>query len=56
VQCDTWQATRRQIGKDLTAGLQYYVEQMLDFGNYPNTFLAQFQDNTNMYVSLRYIF
>jgi len=118
----------QEIGRDFTAGLQYYVEQMLDFddykrnlmfsagrdefrhvwtlrltkllmnqnlrcslftyyspsdkdaylrpnlhykasdnlavevganiffGDYPHTFFAQFQNNTNMYVSLRYSF
>jgi len=24
------------------------TEQMLDFGDYPNTFFAQFQNNTNI--------
>lgn len=118
----------REIGKDFTMGLQYYVEQMLDFsayqryrpagpardrdrhlvtlrltkllmnqnlrcslftyyspsdkdvymrpnvnykasdnvavevgsniffGDYPNTFFGQFQDNTNVYAGLRYSF
>lgn len=118
----------REIGRDFTAGLQYYVEQMLDFGDYkrnlifstsrdefrhvwtlrltkllmnqnlrcslftyyspsdkdaylrpnlhykasdnlavevganiffgdyPHSFFAQFQNNTNMYVGLRYSF
>jgi len=118
----------QEIGKDFTAGLQYYVEQMLDFGaykrtwtmgpardefrhvttlrltkllmnqnltcslfgyyspsdkdvymrpnlnykatdnlalevganiffgDYPDTFFGQFEDNTNMYVGLRYSF
>jgi hypothetical protein len=27
----------QEIGKDFTAGLQYYVEQMLDFGDYKRT-------------------
>ena len=118
----------REIGKDFTMGLQYYIEQMLDFGaykrnhpggpardevrhlvtlrltkllmnqnlrcslftyyspsdkdvymrpnvnykasdnvavevgsniffgDYPNTFFGQFQDNTNLYAGLRYSF
>ena len=118
----------QEIGKDFTAGLQYYIEQMLDykqhkrsapsglvrdeyrhlitlrltkllmnqnlkcslftyfspsdkdvyfrpnvnykvndnmavevganifFGDYPNTFFGQFQDNTNIYTALRYSF
>jgi len=118
----------QEVGRDFTAGLQYYVEQMLDFGDYkrnlmfsasrdelrhvwtlrltkllmnqnlrcslftyyspsdkdaylrpnlhykasdnlalevganiffgdyPHSFLAQFQNNTNMYVALRYSF
>ena len=118
----------QEIGKNLTAGLQYYVEQMLDygqykrnlttgpardefrhlttfrltkllmkqnlrcslftyfspsdkdvyfrpnlhykvrdnlaiefganifFGDYPHTFFGQFQNNTNIYVSMRYLF
>jgi hypothetical protein len=26
------------------------------FGDYPNTFLGQFEDNTNIYTGLRYSF
>jgi len=26
------------------------------FGDYPNTFFAQFQDNMNLYLALRYSF
>jgi hypothetical protein len=44
----------QEIGKDFTAGLQYYIEQMLDFGRYKkNLVLGPARDEFRHLVTLR---
>ena len=47
---------RPNINYKASDNLALEVGANIFFGDYPNTFFAQFQDNTNMYVALRYSF
>ena len=44
------------INYKLNENLALEIGGNIFFGDYPNTFFGQFQNNTNMYAGLRYSF